>query len=141
MATSISRSLTRATTRCASCWARVTVRFKRPSPIRPRERPSRSWLVISPVPAARPWPWCELAVTGIHGCVSVLLGKGDGSFDLAGGYAAGVIPSCIAVTDLNQDGTADLIIANQGTYPFNNGDLSVLLGKGDGTFQPAWPLE
>src|SRR5207253_2890441 len=83
----------------------------------------------------------DLAVTDLQGSVSVLLGKGDGSFDMAGSYAAGAIPSCVAVADLNQDGTADLIVANQGTYPFHNSNVTVLLGNGNGTFQPAWPLE
>src|SRR5262249_29154060 len=83
----------------------------------------------------------DLAVTNLQGGVSVLLGDGRGSFDAAGSYATGIIPSCIAVADLDRDGSADLVVANQGTYPFHNSNLTVLLGNGDGTFQPASPLD
>src|SRR5437867_6797733 len=38
----------------------------------------------------------------------------------------------MAVGDVNGDGRPDLAVAN-----VNSGDVSVLLGNGDGTFQPA----
>ena len=37
----------------------------------------------------------------------------------------------LAIADLNGDGKADLLVAN-----FGDSSLSVLLGNGDGTFQP-----
>jgi hypothetical protein len=81
----------------------------------------------------------DLAVanSAYPGTVSVLLGKGDGTFLLAQSYAAGVTPYSVAVGDFNGDGKQDLAVANQGAYPFANGSVSVLLGKGDGTFLPA----
>jgi hypothetical protein len=64
--------------------------------------------------------------------VSVLMGKGDGTFEAAVNYAAGSVPAFVAVGDFNGDGKPDLAVANGGS---NN--VSVLLGKGDGTFQTA----
>jgi hypothetical protein len=65
----------------------------------------------------------------IPSTVSVLLGKGDGTFGPAQNYAVGGAPVSVAVGDLNGDGKIDIITAN------DNGTVSVLLGKGDGTFQ------
>ena len=44
----------------------------------------------------------------------------------------GTFPAAATVVDINGDGKADLAIAN-----YNSGDVSVLLGNGDGTFQGA----
>src|SRR5215469_14772526 len=63
------------------------------------------------------------------GSVSVLLGKGDGTFQNYVQYATGGLPTSVAVGDFNRDGTPDLAVGfEQGTT------VSVLLGKGDGTF-------
>ena len=71
--------------------------------------------------------------------VSVLLGKGDGTFQAAGSHKVGTNPSAVAVADLNGDGKLDLVVANQncnnGHPPCGPGTVSVLLGNGDGTFQ------
>ena len=61
--------------------------------------------------------------------VSVLLGKGDGTFQTQKTYAVGNGPNSVAVGDFNGDGKADLAVAN-----YDN-NVSVLLGNGDGTFQ------
>jgi hypothetical protein len=46
-------------------------------------------------------------------------------------YTADLGPASVAVGDLNGDGKLDLVVAN-----FYGNDLSVMLGNGDGTFQP-----
>jgi FG-GAP-like repeat/Bacterial Ig-like domain (group 3) len=68
--------------------------------------------------------------SGQPGTVTVLLGKGDGTFTpTAVSPAVGVLPYSVAVGDVNGDGKADLVTANVGSNTF-----SVLLGNGDGTF-------
>jgi hypothetical protein len=83
----------------------------------------------------------DLAVANVASRdVSILLGNGDGTFQPAVQYAVGSFPFGIVAGDFNGDGRLDLAVAcvgpelNGGTGP---GDVSVLLGNGDGTFQPA----
>src|SRR2546425_103985 len=54
------------------------------------------------------------------------------SFIARGDFAVGTHPKSVAVGDFNGDGRLDLAVANAGSH-----DVSVLLGNGDGTFQPA----
>jgi hypothetical protein len=77
----------------------------------------------------------DLAVTDqTQGTVSILLGNGDGTFTPAPGspIAVGGMPSELAVGDFNRDGKPDLAVNNAPA-----GGLTVLLGRGDGTFSPA----
>lgn len=70
--------------------------------------------------------------------VSVILGNGDGTFNPATNYPVGTHPRFAAIGDFNGDGKMDLAVANSG--PFNStapSNVSILLGNGDGTFQPA----
>jgi hypothetical protein len=68
-----------------------------------------------------------------NGKVGVLLGNGDGTFQAAVTYATGQFATiAVAVADLNGDGKPDLIVANN----YSVFGLGVLLGNGDGTFQP-----
>ena len=78
--------------------------------------------------------------------VSVLLGNGDGTFQAP--RSSPSAPSCrsrassalaglpnfrrdLAVADFNRDGIPDVVVTN-----YDSGDVSVLLGRGDGTFEP-----
>src|SRR5271157_5372686 len=71
--------------------------------------------------------------------VSVLLGNGDGTFQSALTYPAGNGPISVAVGDFNKDGKPDLAIAGDcGLSTCSQpGNVSVLLGNGDGSFQSA----
>src|SRR6266852_3381655 len=62
--------------------------------------------------------------------ISVLLGKGNGTFHPHVDYATGPAPLSIAAGDLNSDGNEDLVTAD-----FAQGTVSVLVGNGDGTFR------
>jgi hypothetical protein len=75
--------------------------------------------------------------------VGVLLGNGDGSFQSPVQYdSGGVFADSVAVVDVNGDGKPDAVVANcapngqSGCDAFTNGVVGVLLGNGDGTFQP-----
>ncbi len=82
----------------------------------------------------------DLAVTGGGytntpvNAVTVLLGKGDGTFSMAPNsmFTTGSDPWAIIAADFNGDGRLDLAIANQ-----DDGTVTILLGNGDGTFTPA----
>jgi hypothetical protein len=76
------------------------------------------------------------------GTVGVLLGNGDATFETAVTYGTGGIGAHqVIVADVNGDGKPDLIIPNTCASSSNcsigPGSVGVLLGKGDGTFQPA----
>jgi hypothetical protein len=66
--------------------------------------------------------------------VTMLLGNGDGTFQLGQKFPVGAYPTMAAVGDLNGDGKLDIVVVN--TAGGDAGSISVLLGNGDGTFQP-----
>src|SRR5581483_4655388 len=76
----------------------------------------------------------DLAVVNSGGGVSILLGVGDGNFTqpLGSPFGVGTTPSAVAIGDFDGDGIPDLAVANSGS-----GNVSVLLGNGDGTFAAA----
>ncbi len=85
----------------------------------------------------------DLAFTALNsndaGTVSVMLGKSDGTFQSPTTSAVGYAPRGIVVGDFNRDDRLDLAVLNQfvpGDYLLENGSVSVLLGEGDGSFQP-----
>jgi hypothetical protein len=71
----------------------------------------------------------------------VMLGNGDGTFQPPMSFIPGFQPQWIAVGDFNNDGKLDLAVANSCNINVTGcvggtGSISVLLGNGDGTFQP-----
>jgi hypothetical protein len=72
----------------------------------------------------------DMAVANLgDNTVTVLLGKGDGSFTVKSTPEVGNSPFSIVTGDFNGDGIPDLATANQA-----DNTVTVLLGKGDGTF-------
>jgi hypothetical protein len=79
----------------------------------------------------------DLAICNGYGnSVSVLLGNGDGTFQPAVQYPVGLYPGWIVAGDFNGDGRLDLAVSDNEPDGFT-GEVQVLLGNGDGTFQSA----
>jgi hypothetical protein len=75
------------------------------------------------------------------GAVTVLLGNGDGTFHSPVSYTpGGYSNSAVAIGDFNGDGRLDLAVVEACTGSCSYGAVSVFLGNGDGTFQPAQVL-
>jgi hypothetical protein len=81
----------------------------------------------------------DLVIGGGFTGVFVLLGNGDGTFGapqfLRTGRFTGNLATAVVVADLTGNGIPDLLVANDESGA-NPGEVSVLLGNGDGTFQP-----
>lgn len=69
-----------------------------------------------------------------NGHMSVFLGNGDGTFRTPVQYTAGQLPQSIASADINGDGRLDIVVTNE---VYSGSGVSVFIGDGDGTFQPA----
>jgi hypothetical protein len=63
------------------------------------------------------------------GSVSVLLGRGDGTFGTARHFGTGGTPQSVSIGDANLDRKLDLVVAN-----LSSNTVSVLLGDGYGAF-------
>ncbi len=77
----------------------------------------------------------DLVTTGSNGSsVDVWIGNGDGTFQPPVSYPVGLDPQGLCLADLNADGNLDIIVADTGDSSTHA--IAILLGKGDGTFQP-----
>jgi hypothetical protein len=74
-------------------------------------------------------------VNGDTNPVSILINNGDGTFRPHLDFATGPGPSGLAAVDWNKDGKMDLVVSNGGAAAASQ-SVSILLGNGDGTFQP-----
>ena len=75
----------------------------------------------------------DLAIADGSG-VQILLGNGDGTFQSPASYTVPGLPGGVAVGDFNRDGKLDL--AATALVGLSSSEVGVLLGNGDGTFQP-----
>lgn len=66
---------------------------------------------------------------------SVFLGNGDGTLQAPVNYGSSNFATSVVVGDFNADGKIDLAVSSYGFG--SDGVVSVMLGKGDGTFFPA----
>jgi hypothetical protein len=84
----------------------------------------------------------DLAFTASVTSVGVLLGNGDGTFGQPAYYPAQNAAALVAATDINGDGKPDLVVISDSVISGSQGSAGILLGKGDGTFQPeaAYPV-
>src|SRR5262249_9354948 len=76
--------------------------------------------------------WLDLALTNFLSPardVAIYFGRGDGTFTGPLRVVVGDLPLGIVAQDLNDDGKADLVVANAGSA-----SVSVLLGRDNGTF-------
>lgn len=75
--------------------------------------------------------------------VEILLGNGDGTFQAAVGQKVEDGPQGFAVADLNGDGNLDLAVTNECGHiaGCRHGTVSILLGHGDGTFEPQFSFQ
>src|SRR6202140_2230405 len=74
--------------------------------------------------------------SGGNGNLTILVGRGDGTFQSPITLSAGLNPSAMALGDFNGDGKLDIAVLDFGNFSGNNGAVYILLGNGDGTFQP-----
>lgn len=75
----------------------------------------------------------DLAVSSPGGLVNVFLGNGAGGFTAAPGgpLSVGSNPEALITADFNRDGRLDIATANTSSH-----NVSILLGRGDGSFGP-----
>jgi hypothetical protein len=75
-----------------------------------------------------------VALEGSPSSAQILLGNGDGTFQEALSYYVSRFPSAVLIRDVTGDGIPDLILACSEYGLAAGGELAVLPGNGDGTF-------
>ncbi len=62
--------------------------------------------------------------------IAILIGNGDGSFQIPTFFKAGKNPGSLVIADIDGDGKIDLLTENE-----NDALIALLMGNGDGTFK------
>src|SRR5205823_4462400 len=78
----------------------------------------------------------DLVVTDGERSAYVALGNGDGTFGAFSRIQLGNDPLGIVIGDFNRDGILDLAVAIFGPETSSNGKVAILIGVGDGSFEP-----
>jgi hypothetical protein len=82
-----------------------------------------------------------VATENVVDSVFVLLGLGNATFAEPKEFEVGSAPTSLVAADLDGDGVLDLMTTdNFGSFEFDN-SISVLAGRGDGTFDEREPFE
>jgi len=76
----------------------------------------------------------DVATTDGVSAVNILFGAGDGGFAAPTAIEVHANPQGIRTADLDCDGHFDLVVAIAGADGQHDGDLAVMVGKGDGIF-------
>jgi hypothetical protein len=85
----------------------------------------------------------DLATANSDGSLAVLLGNGDGTFSPTGSSTLGTGFTYMLVGDFNGDGKPDIVLSSNPSKPSYSSitpfNLTLLTGKGDGTFSQNTP--
>ena len=80
----------------------------------------------------------DLAIANVlHNNVTILINNGAGTFTSIGTVPVDRNPEAIRTADFNGDGKLDLAVGNFFGGSLSTGNVSILLGNGNGTFQTA----
>ncbi len=89
----------------------------------------------------------DLDLAGVHrpngrlpGRMWVMFNDGGGSFGKPRAYPVGLLPYDVSFADLDGDGDQDAVVANQHWDDPPPHEVSILLNRGDGTFEDQCPV-